>query len=126
MVDNSQQFTRESQHCPATRKDGRPCTASSGPSGYCIGHSPNAIEARRQGGRGRSRVARAGKLLPERLKPVAESLETALKEVHDGRIDPRIATAMASLAGALGRVFQAGELEERLRQLEVMNHQVKP
>jgi hypothetical protein len=49
---------------------------------------------------------------------VAERLERALNEVHDGELDPRAATAMASLAGALVRVITAGELEERLRRLE--------
>ena len=39
-------------------------------------------------------------------------LETALEEVNDGNIDPRVATAMASLAGAIVRVFQASEMEE--------------
>ncbi len=115
---NEQQIPQNSQHCPATRKDGQRCTAIVGPSGYCIGHSPQAREARRQGGYGRSRAARACKLLPARLRPVADLLEKALEEVHEGQLDPRVATAMASLAGALVKVFQAGEMEERLRVLE--------
>ena len=49
---------------------------------------------------------------------MAGRLERALTEVHDGRLDPRAATAMASLAGALVRVITSGELEERLRSLE--------
>ena len=35
-----------------------------------------------------------------------------------GKLDPRAASAMASLAGALVRAMTAGELEERLRALE--------
>ena len=35
-----------------------------------------------------------------------------------GKLDPRAASAMASLAGALVRAITAGELEERLRALE--------
>ena len=45
-------------------------------------------------------------------------LEDALGEVHRGELDPRAASAMASLAGALVRAITAGELEERLRALE--------
>jgi len=45
-------------------------------------------------------------------------LEDALGEVPRGELDPRAASAMASLAGALVRAMTAGELEERLRALE--------
>jgi hypothetical protein len=34
-----------------------------------------------------------------------------MTEVHEGRLDPRRATAMASLAGAMVRVIKAGEEE---------------
>jgi hypothetical protein len=57
-------------------------------------------------------------LLPERLKPVAELLERALEEVYEGKMEPRSARAIAALSGALLRVIQGGELEERLRRLE--------
>ena len=106
------------QHCVSTRRDGLPCTAQAGTSGYCIGHDPGAVEARRNGGHAKSRAARAGKLLPARLQPMVSLLEDALGEVHRGELDPRAASAMASLAGALGRTITAGELEERLRVLE--------
>ena len=33
------------QHCVSTRRDGVPCTAQAGASGYCIGHDPGALEA---------------------------------------------------------------------------------
>ena len=89
-----------------------------GASGYCIGHDPGALEARRKGGHGKSRAERAAKLLPARLQPVVSLLEDALAEVHRGELDPRAASAMASLAGALVRTITVGELEERLRALE--------
>lgn len=57
-------------------------------------------------------------MLPERLRPIADTLAGALDEVHRGELDPRQATAMAALAGALVRVVTAGEYEERLRTLE--------
>ena len=106
------------QRCASTRQDGAPCTAQAGTSGYCIGHDSGAVEARRKGGHATSRAERAGKLLPARLQPMVSLLEDALGDVHRGELDPRAASAMASLAGALVRTITAGELEERLRALE--------
>ena len=106
------------QRCTSTRRDGLPCTAQAGTSGYCIGHDPGALEARRKGGHATSRAERAGKLLPARLQPMVSLLEDALGEVHRGELDPHAASAMASLAGVLVRTITAGELEERLRTLE--------
>ena len=106
------------QRCPAVKKDGRPCNAKVAINGYCIGHAPAAQEARRKGGKGTSRASRAMKLAPVALRPVFERLRDALGEVHQGELDPRVATAMASLAGAMVRVLTAGELEERVRALE--------
>ena len=109
---------RIAQHCVSDRRDGTPCTAQAGASGYCIGHDPGALDARRKGGHATSRAERAGKLLPARLQPMVSLLEDALGEVHRGELDPRAASAMASLAGALVRTITAGELEERLRARE--------
>ena len=106
------------QHCVSTRREGAPCTAQAGASGYCIGHDPGAQEAHRKGGHATRGTERAGELLPARLQPVVSILEGALGEVHRGELDPRAASAMASLAGALVRAITAGELEERLRALE--------
>lgn len=110
--------TRERQRCAATRVDGQPCRAWAGPSGYCIGHFPGAVAARRKGGFSSSKKARADKLLPVRLRPVLESLEQAIREVHEGSLSHQQASAMASLGNAVVRVFQAGLLEERVCQLE--------
>lgn len=105
--------------CQATRRDGRPCTALAvGESAFCVGHRPGAREARAKGGQQHGNVARALKLLPSRLQPVAVQLETALAEVHAGTLKPSAAGAMAALATALVRVVQAGELEERTRAVE--------
>jgi hypothetical protein len=49
---------------------------------------------------------------------VYDRLETALQQVNDGELDPRIAGAMASLSRAMVAVLTAGELEERVRALE--------
>ena len=90
------------QHCVSTRRDEAPFTAQAGASGYCIGHDPGAMEARRKGGHAKSRAERTAKLLPARLQPKVSLLEDALGEVHRGELDPRAASAMASLAGAFG------------------------
>lgn len=108
--------------CMATRKDGSPCQATPTRSGFCLAHDPGLAEkratARKQGGYNKAHNRRLAKLMPPRLVSVDEALEKALKEVHDGELDSRRATAMASLAGALVRVLTAGELEERVRTLE--------
>ena len=106
------------QHCVSTRGDGAPFTAQAGASGYCIGHDPGAMEARRRGGHPKNRAERTAKPLPARLQPKVSLLEDALGGVHRGELAPQAASAMASLAGALVRAMTAGELEERLRALE--------
>ncbi len=108
--------------CRATRKDGSPCRAVATRSGLCLAHDPDLEakrhQARRQGGYNKARAARLGNLVPPRLQTVYNSLEKALGEVHEGEIDSRVATAMASVAGAMVRVLTSGELEERVRNLE--------
>lgn len=61
---------------------------------------------------------RLGRLVPPRLLSVFDLLEEALAQVQDGSLDPPRATAMASLAGALIKTLTAGEVEQRVRQLE--------
>jgi hypothetical protein len=41
-----------------------------------------------------------------------------LGEVHRGELDPRAATAMAAVAGAITRLYQAGVVEDRITELE--------
>ncbi len=113
--------------CRATRKDGQRCRATPTKDGFCLAHSPALADKRRAayalGGRNRARHRRLAKLVPPRLLPVFDLLEEALQEVHAGDLDPRRAQAMASLAGAMGRVLTAGELESRLRRLEGALHE---
>jgi hypothetical protein len=108
--------------CKAKRVDGQPCRASAISQGYCFAHSPElaakAREARSLGGLNKARIVRLGKLLPPRLIPVFDTLESALYEVHSGDLEPKAASAMAALASAMVKVLTSGELEERLRKLE--------
>lgn len=110
------------QLCVGVRKDGQPCHAPATSGDYCPSHDPalreRMAEARRQGGKNRSRSARAERLVPSHLKPVYGLLAKALVEVYESALDPRQATALASLAGAMVKVLTSGELEERVRMLE--------
>ena len=111
------------KHCAGTKRYGDPCTATTvTASGFCFAHDPDRagerIEARRKGGQNRSNAARLGGLVPPRLLATFDTLEQLLGELHDGRVEPRVATAMAAVAGAMTRVLSVGELEQRLRDLE--------
>jgi hypothetical protein len=112
-----------SGRCKALMKNGEPCTAPMLASGeYCFRHDPALAAERREasakGGRNRSNLARIKSLAPPRLLPIYDRLERALEEVHEGRLNPGQAQAMAALARALAAILQAGELEQRLRRLE--------
>ena len=113
--------------CQATRKDGQPCTVRALPgSAWCFAHDPNRAaqrdEARRKGGRGKARVARAEKLVPASLRPTLSLLFTALEETHAGELDAKQAQAMAALAGAIARLYTTAELEQRVTELEQAAH----
>ena len=90
--------------------------------GYCFSHSPalekKRLEARAKGGKNSARAARLRGLVPPRLMPVYDILESALEEVHGGKLESKQAQAMASLARAMVAVLTSGELEERVRGLE--------
>ncbi len=45
-------------------------------------------------------------------------LLAALREVHAGTLDPKRATAMAALGGAIVRAYSVGILEDRVAALE--------
>ncbi len=57
-------------------------------------------EARARGGKNSAKVARLRLLVPPRLMPVYDRLETALEEVYGGTLESKQAQAMASLARA--------------------------
>jgi hypothetical protein len=105
--------------CAAQRRDGTPCQGRPlAESPYCFGHQPGANAARAKGGRQRSNVARAAKAVPPKLQVVAGVLESALAKTFEGRMKPQVASALAALAGAYVRVVSAGEIEQRVADLE--------
>jgi hypothetical protein len=63
-------------------------------------------------------VVRASKIMPVQLRPLLSALVAAMRDTRDGRLDPRRASAMAVLAGAIVRLFQLVEIEQRLEALE--------
>jgi hypothetical protein len=91
-------------------------------SGFCPAHDPDRTEvnraARARGGKGRARLARAERLVPTTLRPLLDSLLAAVEETRQGTLDPRTASAMAALAGAICRVYSAGVVEQQLADLQ--------
>jgi hypothetical protein len=109
--------------CRGTRKDGSPCKSTVlDADGWCFAHQPgqeaDRAEARQRGGRNSSNLARVSKLIPARLGGVYDRLERAMGEVHEGTLEPPRANALANLARAAAAVLSAGELEDRVRELE--------
>jgi len=114
--------TTERIRCKSKTRTGKPCRGFALGDGYCFSHSPGLekkrLEARALGGKNSARSARLKRLVPPRLIPIYDRLESALVEVHDGKLESKQATAMAALARAMVAVMSSGELEERVRGLE--------
>ncbi len=109
--------------CSATRANGEQCRAQALPEqALCWAHSPEmrdrAAAARKAGGENSSNAARASKRIPKDLHDVRDRLLGAIAKVEDGKLTPRQGQAMATLAAALVKVHEAGEVNERLAELE--------
>jgi len=108
--------------CGATRTDGQPCTAGARASGFCFAHDPALREkrdaARQAGGHNKAAPRRLEKLTPTSLRPVLATLFETLEGIRDGTLEPRQATAMATVSTAICRIFEVSELEQRLKALE--------
>jgi hypothetical protein len=109
--------------CNATRADGRPCSARALPGQtLCWAHAPSLAAKRRRahvrGGQNKATARRSGRLLPGALRRTFDRLEGAMDEVEGGSMNPRVGMALASLAAARVRVFQAALVEQRLDALE--------
>lgn len=105
--------------CAATRKDGRACDLRIvADSGYCWAHNPAYAEARRRGGQNKARTRRAEKLVPSTLRPVLATLLDVLEETRRGELDPKIAGAVASVAGAIVKVYSSATVEQQIADLQ--------
>ena len=120
----------DSARCRGTRRDGTPCQAPAhaiGPAGWCWAHDPQLAAARREaraaGGRNKSTAARVEKLVPQTLRPVLDTLLQALPATRDGALTPGQAGALAALAGAIVKVWTAGQLEQRVLELEAAHQE---
>ena len=111
--------------CTGRNKSGAPCSAQAWKDGLCRWHHPELesqrAEERRRGGHARSNAARARKKLAgdvRDMNDVKSRLMVALAKVEEGELEPGPANAMANLARAIATVAQAGEMEDRIRELE--------
>ncbi len=109
--------------CTATKADGTACASFAiPPYGTCLFHTPELADSvqgmRKQGGAAHSNSSRAQRLIPGVLKDTQDLLVKALKAVHDGTMDPKIGTAMATISNALVRIHEVGELATRLEDVE--------
>ncbi len=119
----TEQPPTDRKRCDALRKDGSACKAPALPDDTkCWAHSSSTEErrdaARKSGGANSAKTVRLRGMLPPRLVPVFDALEAALTEVHDGLLDPKQAMAMAAIARAMVSVLTAGEIEQRVRDIE--------
>jgi hypothetical protein len=121
--------------CPTPRKDGSPCQAQPTKSGYCLAHDASLAEkrqaARERGGFGKSRAARAAKLLPRDLEIMDDVLSSAISAVYRGSMSPSQGSAIAALAGARVRLREIAlrlaeqvELADRISRLEEHIHEM--
>jgi hypothetical protein len=121
--------------CPVRRTDGGQCNARPTASGYCFNHDPSLAERRRQariaGGRGKSRVARGRKLLPQDLLLLDTLLDQAVEGVYQGSLAPSQGSAIAALVGAKVRlrevslkIVEQSELAGRIDVLEERLHEI--
>jgi hypothetical protein len=94
--------------CPGINRDGSKCRAKPfGGKPTCIWHDParqdQLAEARRRGGFNSSAEARALKALQElpALTNVNDVLKVAMMKVLAGRMQPKVANALAALAARI-------------------------
>jgi hypothetical protein len=116
----------EAGRCTATTKAGKPCSAQArAGKSVCLWHDSEATEERRRnavkGGQSRSNLSRLKRSLPTEplgFSDVQGVLGAVLRDLLGGKLDPSVANAAANVARAFATIAQAGEMEERLRDLE--------
>ena len=118
-------------NCQAQTKNGTPCRAPAGPSGYCAFHDPARADDRAEGRR-RGGLRRAGAIarktldaadIPVELRSavaVRDLLGNTIRAVLSGSLDMRIGATVGGLATVLLKSLEQGELAERLAALEAL------
>lgn len=100
--------------CMGIRSDGKICgSAAVSPRGFCFAHDPDRHVERREVHERTTRAAdRVRRTAAENLDDVVARLERAVAEVHEGRLDPAQAMAMASLAQAMVETIELAKSQE--------------
>jgi hypothetical protein len=100
--------------CIGVRADGKVCgSAAISERGFCFAHDPDrSIERRQAGDMTTQAAARVRRSSSDNLDDVVARLERAVAEVHEGRLDPQQAMAMASLAHAMVETIELAKSEE--------------
>jgi hypothetical protein len=110
-----QGINKQGEACRARPIKGRP---------YCLKHDPLLANERagweRAGGKAKSNAARAAKRMPADLQDTLKSLYRTLAALEAGEIEPARASAMASVSRAIVAVFEMGDAERRITEIEVM------
>jgi hypothetical protein len=118
--------------CPTPRKDGGQCRARPTKSGYCLTHDPDLAgqraASRQRGGKGKSRMARAQKLIPEDLQVLDTLLDQVVAGIYQGGLVPAQGSAIAAVIGAKVRIreislkiMEQTELTARVERLEAQS-----
>ncbi|MEX2423382.1 MAG: hypothetical protein WD990_05330 [Acidimicrobiia bacterium] len=100
--------------CMGIRSDGKICgSAAVSPRGFCYAHDPDRHVERREVHEQTTKAAdRVRRSATENLDDVVARLERAVAEVHEGRLDPQQALAMASLAQAMVDTIELAKSQE--------------
>ncbi len=116
------------RQCTAPTQAGPRCRADALPGeDLCFTHSPRVkaerADARRRGGQAKSNAARAAKMWAAVGREIPDSdlpalLKAAMLDVRAGKIEPAVATALATLAKAAVQLHADIELEHRIEVLE--------
>lgn len=114
--------------CTSARADGQPCKAKALPGeAVCWAHHPGMAERRREGQRRGGQMkgnlrraarqwAAAGQVIENDDLPAM--LRAAMLDLRIGRIEPAVATALATLAKASVAITVDIDLEKRIEALE--------
>jgi len=111
--------------CPAINRDGSPCGGTVLPgAAWCVFHDPARAEQRREGarrgGQAKSNAARARKALPAgalTAEEIRAHLGIVFIDVIEGKTEPNVGTAAATIARALLDVAKVAEVEHQVSQL---------
>jgi len=113
--------------CKATTKGGAPCRARARLTGYCFAHDPELADKRTAARLAGGAAKEGRKLALTNEQPAAVlktpddarvALEYALKVAYTMEVGYRQVRAIVAVVGAWRDVWHAGELEDRIGQLE--------